>query len=114
MMIDDGHQVPNLFKRVRMGVGLSAVDAMRRRDRIKIQQASANSGTECAAEEVLGLVVSRLWANGVAIVFDQRIENSVDVGGSHLSKLHVGDEVIDESVIAPVALHGAVAKLAVA
>src|SRR5882762_7231685 len=112
MMIDGGHQVPNLFKRVCMGVGFSAVDAMRRRDRIKIQQASTNSGTECAAEEVLGPVIGGLRTNGVAIVFDQPIKDSVNVGGSHLSKLHVGNEVFDEVVIALVALHGAVAQLA--
>src|SRR6266566_4581405 len=97
-----------------MGVGLSAVDAMRRRDRIKIQQASTNSGTECAAKEVLGSVIRGLRTNGVAIVFDQRIKDSVNVGGSHLPKLQVGDEVLDEVVIALVALHGAVTQLAAA
>src|SRR6266481_7199173 len=114
MIVNGRHQVSNLFKRVRMSISFFAIDAVCRRDWVEVQQASANSGTECAAEEVLGPVVSRLWANGVAIVFNQSIENSIDVGGSHLSKLHVGDEVLDESVIAPVALHGAVAQLAAA
>src|SRR5882762_340932 len=97
-----------------MGVGLFAVDAMRRCDRIKIQQASADSGTECAAKKILGSVIGGLWANGVAIVLNQRIKDSVNVGGSHLPKLHVGDEVHDEVVIAFVALHGAVAQFAAA
>src|SRR6266576_2406526 len=44
MIVNGRHQVPNLFERVRMGLGFFAVDAMRRRDRIKIEQASTNSG----------------------------------------------------------------------
>src|SRR6266853_6056373 len=112
MVIDGRHYVPNFFKRVCVGVGVSALDAMRRRDWIKIQHASTNSGSKCAAEEVLGPVRRGLRTNGVAIVFDQRIENSVDVGGSHLPKLHVGDEVFDEVIIALIALHCTVAQLA--
>src|SRR6266481_7652562 len=70
MIVNGRYQVSNFFERIRMGISLSAVDAMRRRDRIKIQQASANSRTECAAEEVLGPVIGGLRTNGVAIVFN--------------------------------------------
>src|SRR6266566_1580318 len=94
-----------------MRISFVPPDAMRGGDRIEVDQASTDSRPEGPAQEVLNVVVSALRTNGVTIILDQSVEDSVDVGGSHLAQLHLRDELLDDVVIAFVTLDGYIAQL---
>ena len=70
-------------------------------DRIEVDQANTDSGSKSPAQEVFDIVICTLSTNGVAIVLDQSIEDSIDVGSPNLAKLHVRDEIFDDVVVSP-------------
>src|ERR1700675_4702601 len=99
MIVNSRHQVMNFFETVSVGIGFVASNAVRSRDRIKVDQSCTDSRPKRSAQEVFDVVVSTLSTDGVAIVFDQGVEDSVDVRSSNLAKLDVRDEVLDDVVV---------------
>ena len=104
VMVNSLHEVVNFLESIGVGISLIALDRMRGCDRIEVDQASADRTTERSAQEMFDVVVGALSADGVSIVFDKLVEDSVDVGSPNLLKLHFRNEVLDDVVIAFVAL----------
>src|ERR1051326_3879042 len=111
MVVDSGHQVINFLKRVSVSVSFLAANALSSSNRIEVNQPCTDRRPERSTEEVLNVVVSALSTDGVAVILDQRVKDSIDVRRADLTKLHLRDEFLNDVVIALVALNGDIAEL---
>src|SRR6266404_4133890 len=98
MIVNGRHQRMNFFESISVGIGLVASDAVRSSHGIEVDQPCTDSRPKSSTQEVFDVVVSTLSTDGVAVVFDQSIKDSIDIWRADLAKLHVGDEVRDDVV----------------
>src|SRR5712664_808991 len=111
MIVNGRHQRMNFFKGISVGIGLVASDAVRSGHRIEVDQSCTDSRAKRSAQEIFDVVVGTLSTDGVAVVFDQSIKDSIDIRRADLAKLHVWDEIFDDVVIALVTFNGDIPQL---